>query len=79
MTTTNPLGLGMVRVRIPEQQLPENANVSIQKKKTNQMTKSKDWFWKKKTKHSSLVSFFSASVFIIMNFLLNLLWSIELT
>ena len=40
--TTNPLGLGMVRVRIPEQQLPENANVSVQKKKTNQLTKSKD-------------------------------------
>ena len=40
--TTNPLGLGMVRVRIPEQQLPENANIFIQKKKINQMTKSKD-------------------------------------
>ena len=69
--TTNPLGLGMVRVRIPEQQLPENANVSIQKKKTNQLTKSKDWCWKKATKHSSLVSFFSASVFRREKFDLN--------
>ena len=39
--TTNPLGLGMVRVRIPEQQLPENANVSLQKKKNHQMTESR--------------------------------------
>ena len=30
--TTNPLGLGMVRVRIPELQLPENSNVPLQKK-----------------------------------------------
>ena len=33
--TTKPLCLGMVRVRIPEQQLPENANVFAKKKENS--------------------------------------------